>query len=291
MKKAYILAAITIFLWSSMATVSKLLLNTLDSFSVLCISALFAALFLLIINVATGNIKNLRNYKPKDIFTIILIGLPGTFFYYIFYYLGASDMPASQAFIINYLWPIMSVVFACIILHEKMTVKKAVAIVMSFAGVIIVTGSGLMSFNKNMLLGALLCICGAVSYGLFTALNQKFYYEKRISMMINYFVTFILTTVINSATGNLFLPTPAQVGGFAWNGIFTVAIANTAWAVALESGKTAKISNLAYITPFLSLVWTSLILKEELSPWSVIGLTVIVGGILIQLTDKKQNKI
>ena len=291
MKKAYFLAGTAILFWSTVATVAKLLMKDMNNFQLLWMTSIFAAVFLLLVNVFTGNIKRLREYKPKDFLISALIGLPGTFFYYVFYYGGCSMMPASQSFIINYLWPIMSVVFACIILHEKMTVKKAVAIVMSFAGVIIVTGSGLMSFNKNMLLGALLCICGAVSYGLFTALNQKFYYEKRISMMINYFVTFILTTVINSATGNLFLPTPAQVGGFAWNGIFTVAIANTAWAVALESGKTAKISNLAYITPFLSLVWTSLILKEELSPWSVIGLTVIVGGILIQLTDKKQNKI
>ena len=209
-----------------------------------------------------------------------------------FYYAGTDILQASQAFIINYLWPIMSVVFACILLGEKMTVRKIIAILMSFAGVIIVVaGKGIGAIDKNTLIGAALCIAGAISYGLFTGLNQKYFYDKRVSMMINYFVTFALTTIINAVAGDLFVPTLAQVGGFAWNGIFTVAIANTAWAVALESGKTAKISNLAYITPFLSLVWTSLILKEELSPWSVIGLTVIVGGILIQLTDKKQNKI
>ena len=48
--------------------------------------------------------------------------------YYVFYYTGTSNMPASQAFIVNYLWPIMSVVFACIILKEKMTVPKIFAL-------------------------------------------------------------------------------------------------------------------------------------------------------------------
>jgi len=67
MKKAYIFAGITILLWSTMATVSKLLLNTLDSFTVLCISSLFAALFLMIVNIVTGNIKLLKGYSLKDI--------------------------------------------------------------------------------------------------------------------------------------------------------------------------------------------------------------------------------
>lgn len=293
MKKSYFFAATAIFFWSTVATVAKLMLKDINNFQLLWMTSIFAGVFLLIVNLVTGNIKKLCEYKPKDYLISALIGLPGTFFYYVFYYAGTGIMTeASQAFIINYLWPIMSVVFACILLGEKMTVRKIIAILMSFAGVIIVVaGKGIGAIDKNTLIGAALCIAGAISYGLFTGLNQKYFYDKRVSMMINYFVTFALTTIINAVAGDLFVPTLAQVGGFAWNGIFTVAIANTAWAVALESGKTAKISNLAYITPFLSLVWTSLILKEELSPWSVIGLTVIVGGILIQLTDKKQNKI
>lgn len=57
---------------------------------------------------------------------MVTIGIPGTIFYYMFYYAGTDILPASQAFIINYLWPIMSVIFACIILREKLTAKKLV---------------------------------------------------------------------------------------------------------------------------------------------------------------------
>ena len=78
--------------------------------------------------------------------------------------------------------------------------------------------------------------------------------------------------------------------GFMWNGIFSVAIANTFWVMALETGKTEKVSNLAYITPFLSLIWTSLFLNEEIKLNSLIGLMIIIFGILIQMKDKKQSK-
>ncbi|MBQ9758027.1 MAG: DMT family transporter [Clostridia bacterium] len=290
MKKTYLFAGISIFFWSTVAVTTKLLLGAYDNIQVLWASVFFAGASLVVFNVATGNIKKIKSYTAKDYFISMLIGLPGTFFYYIFYYAGADMMLASQAFIINYLWPIMSVLFACIILKEKMTVRKVVAIAMSFFGVVVVTSGELLHFNKVTLLGALFCVFGAVSYGIFTALNQKKHYDKSITMMISYAATFVLTTVLNAAKGDLFVPSLGQTLGFAWNGIFTMAIANTLWVIALGKGKTAKVSNLAYITPFLSLVWTGLILKEELSIFSVIGLVIIVSGIFIQLKEKAEPK-
>ena len=290
MKKSYLYAGVAIFCWSSVATVAKLLLGDINSTQLLWISSLLAALFLLVVNVANGKIKMLKGFKPKEYAVVILIGLPGSLLYYMFFYAGADLMPASQAFIVNYLWPIMSVVFACVILKERMTVKKAIAIIVSFAGVGIVTGTELVSLNGKTLTGAVLCILGAVSYGLFTALNQRFNYDKSISVMLTYFATFAITCVMVIASGDLFVPKPVQLIGFAWNGMFTVGLANTLWMMALEKGNTAKISNLAYITPFLSLVWTSLVLKEKISINSVIGLVVIVLGILIQLKNGKKTE-
>ena len=287
MKKQYLFAATSILLWSTMPTVSKILLGKLDSFQVLCISALFASLFLLVVNLVTGNIKRLKGYSLRDWIITVLIGLPGMFLYYVFFYTGTSMMPASQAFIVNYLWPIMSVVFACIIIKEKMTVRKLVAIAMSFLGVVVVTGADFASLNVNVLMGAGFCALGAVSYGIFTALNQKFKYDKRISMMIVLFVTFVLTSVIN-------IGKPMDIGvpdvlGMLWNGVFSIGIATTSWQIALEGGNTAKISNLAYITPFLSLIWTSVFLKEKITVFSVVGLVIIVLGIFVQLKDKKDK--
>ena len=220
MKKKYILAAVSILCWSTVATVVKLLLGNFTSMQVLCVSAFFGAVFLLCLNVATGTIKKLKEYKARDYLITVLIGLPGTFLYYIFYYTGTSMMLASQAFIINYLWPIMSVVFACIILGEKMTARKALAIGLSFVGVIVVTGKDILHFDTTTLRGALFCIMGAVSYGIYTALNQKAAkYDKCISSMFFYFDSFVLTAVINLLTDGFPKMGVVEVLGFAWNGI------------------------------------------------------------------------
>lgn len=288
MKKAYLCAAVSIFCWSTVATTCKILLRELNNLQLLWMNSLIAGLFLLILNICLGNFKKYKDYKAKDYLTMVAIGIPGTIFYYMLYYAGTDILPASQAFIINYLWPIMCVLFACIILKEKLTVKKIIAILISFAGVIVVIGADLKSFNVQMLSGALCCVLGAVSYGIFTALNQKMNYNKSMTLMVSYFASFITTTIVNLINGDIFMPAPDQMLGFVWNGVFTVAIANTLWVTALEKGNTGKISNLAYITPFLSLVWTFLFLNEKIKWNSILGLVIIIVGILIQLKDKKE---
>lgn len=287
MKKTYLLAGTSILLWSTLATVSKLLLGTMDGVQVLGISAAFAAVALLIYNIVSGKLAVMKQYRLKDYLIMVLIGLPGTLFYNLLYYAGAAILPASQAFIINYLWPIMSVVFACILLKEKLTGRKALAFVISFLGVITVAGGDLASFQPQTLWGILLCMGAAASYGAYTALNQRWCYDKQVAVMVAYASTFVLCGIINLCMG-----TPLQIGlgqlaGLGWNGLFVMAVATTTWAMALESGNTAKISNLAYITPFLSLVWTFLVLREVPSPFAIAGLCLIVLGIFVQLKDKK----
>lgn len=286
MKKSYFYAGCAILCWSTVAATCKALLAELNNMQLLWMNSMIAALFLLVYNVISGNFRKNKAYKLKDYLIMAAIGIPGSLLYYMFYYAGTDILPASQAFIINYLWPIMSVIFACIILKERMTFRKLIAILVSFVGVAVVIGTDISGFSGEMLAGTVLCILGAVSYGVFTALNQKADYDKPLSVTVSYIATFIITTVINAFSGDLFVPKLNQMPGFLWNGIFTVAIANTIWILALKNGKTAKISNLAYITPFLSLVWTALFLKEPITANSFLGLVIIIAGIFIQLGDK-----
>ena len=57
-----------------------------------------------------------------------------------------------------------------------------------------------------------------------------------------------------------------------------------------QHGNTAKISNLAYMTPFLSMLCARIVLGEPIRLTSLIGLCVIVCGILIQLKKTKNEE-
>ena len=60
MKKQYFYASISILLWSTTATITKLLLGSLNSMQILFISSFFAFIFLLIVNAIKGNLKELK---------------------------------------------------------------------------------------------------------------------------------------------------------------------------------------------------------------------------------------
>ena len=284
MKKQYLFAAISILLWSSTATVTKLLLKDMGSFEVLCASSGFAFAFLLIVNLIKGNLILLKTYSLKDYAIMFGMGFFGIFLYHALWYIGIDCMMASQAMIVNYLWPLMVVLSACVVLKEKLTLRKILAVIISFAGVIVVsTGGEQGSAPADVVKGTILCVLAAMSYGFFVSLNKFLSYDSLWSMMVYYLAATVLSGAYVLFAGGSLAMDGIQTLGMVWIGVFTCAIAFVTWALAMKNGSTAKIANLAYITPFLSLVWSFFVLGEPIGLSSVLGLGLIVGGIFVQM--------
>ena len=287
MKKSYFYALVSVFFWSTTTTVSKLLLHSISTMQVLAVSSVFATLFLLMVNVFKGNLKQLKSYRPRDYLVLAGVGFLGMFLYRMLLFFGVARMLASQAMIVNYLWPIMAVLASCVILREKLTVRKAIAVVMSFLGVVIVTtGGNAAGLSGSDLTGTVLVAVAAVFYGLFVAINKRLQYDSFISMMFYNAVAAICAILGTLFSGETLLLTLSQNLGLVWVGVCNTAIGFVAWDLAMKTGDTAKVANLAYITPFLSLVVAYFLLGDPITIWSVGGLTVIVAGILLQLKDK-----
>lgn len=287
MRKQYLFAAIAIVLWATTAAVSKLLLGSLSSMQVLAASCAYASVFLLIICAVRGKLKLLKACKIKDYLIMSGVGMLGVFVYNLLLFMGIACIQASQAMIINYLWPMMAVLAACVLLKERLTLRKSIAVLMSFGGVVIVIAGGQGLSIGGDLRGVVYCVLAAVSYGLFVVLNKRLPYDKFVSMLVYHVVGFAVSFAFVMLSGEGLALDLSQHLGMLWIGVFTYAIAYVAWALAMDGGATAKIANLAYITPFLSLVWNNLLLKEPVSIRCVIGLVVIVAGIFVQLKDNK----
>lgn len=292
MKKNYTYAVLTVFIWSTLATIAKILLSDIPNLETLAISSLLAFLFLVIINIRNGLIKTLKNYSLKDYFKMAGLGFLGLFLYSALYYFGLTQLSSQEACILNYLWPIMLVIFSSIILKEKMTAIKLIAMLCSFAGIIILsTGSSSIS-GKNVWAGIASCIIAAACYGLFSVLNKKADYDQNIAMMIIWLTTAICSAITGLFTEKWVPIKPTQWLGIIWLGVVIDAVAYLMWALALKGAKnTAKIANLAYLTPFLSLIVSAIVLDEKISLRSFVALIFIVGGIIVQsFCEGFQNK-
>ncbi len=293
MKKNYVYALITVLIWSTTAAMVKKMLIDIPNLEALSISSYFAFLFLLLINMKNGSIKEMKNYSIKEYGIMSGLGFIGLFLYSALYYYGLSQLSSQEACILNYLWPIMLVLFSCIILKERMTAMKAIAMVCSFIGIIILSmGNGSIAVG-NKGLGIASCIIAAACYGLFSVLNKKTDFNQNITMMIIWLVVAVCAMILGIVTETWIPIKGTQWLGILWLGIVIDAVAYLLWALALRGTEnTAKIANLAYLTPFLSVLVSAVFLKEKIQIQAVVALIFIIGGILLQnfYEHKKDRK-
>ncbi|MFA6023736.1 MAG: DMT family transporter [Candidatus Gracilibacteria bacterium] len=286
-KLAYIYTVLAILLWGSTASVSKLILQDISSIQLIFYSFPFTIVGLFLIMLFQGKLKDLTTYKKQDIWKLAGMGFLGCFLYYVFLFGAIERTSAQEAFVVNYLWPVMVVIFGVLLLREKFTGRTVISILLSFIGVAIVVSKGeWMSLDNLNLTAILMAASGAMVYGLFSVLGKKLKYEVFSSMFYYYlfgFIYVLLSVLFFSEIPSLDMK---QVAGLAWIGFFTNGLAFVFWFKALEIGETAKVSNLVFLTPFASLIFIHFLVGEPILISSIIGLVLIVLGVLIQSYKK-----
>ncbi len=281
---SYFFVALTILLWGSSPAVIKLLLTNLNNFQVLFYNCLFATITLLGITFWNKKTSYFKSYTLKDYGNIIILGLLGVFLYLIFFYTSLMFTTAQEAFMVNYTWPVWIILFAFFILKEQITLQKIVAISLSFLGVYVVATKGdLLSFTFSSIKGDLLALLGAVSYGLYSVLGKKHDYEKFTSLTLY----FALGTLLSLGVICLWFEFPTtittkEIIGLIYLGSFTSALPYLFWFLALKHGDTAKMSNLIFLTPLVSLFFIYFLLDEPIHYSTFIALGLILGGLFIQ---------
>lgn len=278
-------------LWGSTAAVVKLLGINLNSLQILFYSSAIATLSLFVIALSQHKLHLVRTYTKTTYIRFAYMAFLGVFLYYVLLYTALQLVPGQEAFVVNYTWPIWVVVFASIILKEKFTNKKALAIFFGFIGVaVVITKGNILGLEVTAMRGNALALIAAVSYGLFSVLSKKNDDEKVLATMFYYAFSFIYVSLFIVLFSSLPTPTTKEWIGLIWLGVFTSGVAYVFWQLALKYGDTSKMSNVIFITPFISLVYLVVLTGEEILLSSIIGASLMVTGVLIQNYTPKKNK-
>jgi drug/metabolite transporter (DMT)-like permease len=292
-KTAYFYLLLTILLWSAIPGVAKIALKELNNFQLLFYNNILSVISLTIIIIIKRKIRFIKKYNKKDYIRMISMGLLGVYLYYIFIFKSFSIAPAGQANMINYLWPLFTIIFSILILKEKANKKTLLAILLSFFGAVLVfTEGNILSLNIKNIVGYLFALAAAASYGLFSVLGKKIKYEKYTSTFI-YFLSsmiFIIPTAI--IISGIKIPSSLEtILAIIFMGGFANCLGYVFWFKALELGQTHKIANLIYINPFISIVFVYFMNGEIIPIISILGLVLIISGIVLQLKNNKNKKI
>ncbi len=286
---AYINLSLCILLWASIPVVSKKILVELDNLQMLFYSTILSTLVLGILAILQNKIKAFKEYDKKQYAVMFLLGFLGNYLYYVFLYGALGKTTASKGFILAYTWPILVLILSFIILKEKVTLKKIAGISVSFAGIIIITTRGSsIDFTLTDLSGDIMALSGALIFALFSVLGKKYNFDKTIGVFIYFLSALIFLIPTVSIFSEFILPSPNILPWIIYNGILVNGVSYIFWFKALENGETHIISNLLYLTPFISLIYISIFLDEKILISSVVGLIIIVSGVLLQYLNLKK---
>ena len=271
----------TIFFWASGAAVAKLLLRNLSNFQVLFFTSFFATIALFFAAFFAGKLKLIKNLRPRDFFVFAKMGFCGIFLYYIFLYAGLARAPAAEIFIVNYSWPIWTVIFSIFILREKFTLRRFYAILCGFCGVAIIFLKENF-FSIENFRGHFCAILAAIFYGFFSAAGKKLKYDKILAMFFYFLFGFFFVAPIAIFRGEIPILNFFEFAGILWLGVFCSGAGFLFWFFALQNSDTAKMANLIFLTPFFSLVFIHFLVGEKIAISSVAGLFLIIFGIFLQ---------
>lgn len=289
-KKQIVYALLTVFLWATMAPAVKLMQDSVPTTEVLFLAGVFSVVFLLGGLIANGKVKEYRTFGAQNYKVVLGLGFLGFFVYEFLYYFGIAQLTASTACILNYLWPVMLVLFSCLILKEPFTTRKVIAMVASFLGVVVLSVGGNDQYGAHPVLGIVGCIVAAVSYGLFSVLNKREDLDQDLCMPIYWGVTMVSGLIAGIFEGGWMMPDWKTWPILAWLGIGANAVGYLIWAIALNDSKnSARIANFAFLVPVLSMLLSALILREQIHWNGIVALVLILGGILYQSAEKKSD--
>ncbi len=203
-------------------------------------------------------------------------------------FVAYDRLRAQEAQVLNYTWAIVLSLFSVWLLKERFRLKDLLALLLSFLGVMIISTRGrILQLQFEDPLGSLLAVSTSLVWAIYWVLNLKDSRPAQSKLLLNFLLGTLATAIYalirgKLNLGGLFTPEGSLIHGLLgglYVGIFEMGFTFTLWQKALQtSHNTASISNLIFLTPFVSLIFIALILRESIHPATLIGLGAIIAS-------------
>ncbi|MDB9788697.1 DMT family transporter [Candidatus Thioglobus sp.] len=282
--KAYLFAGIAIFFWSTVATAFKLALEHLEPIQLVFYSTLFSVIVLFFIALIQGKIGLIKSFSKRALMQCAFLGLLNPCLYYIILFKGYDILPAQEAMVINFSWPIMIVILSIPILKQKIDIKSFLSIIVCYVGVVVIASKGdVFSMQFENSLGVVYILITTVIWSLFWLFNTKNSNDSVVSLFLIFLFSLPYILIITYFSDSFVIPSLNGVIGSAYIGLFEMGISVVLWQSALKISTTvSRVASLVFITPFLSLLILHFVLKEDILASTIFGVILICSGLILQ---------
>ena len=269
--------------WSTVATAFKIALSLVDTYQLLFFATLTASVILLTLVLFKFGVTTLvRNFCSHWKLTL-LAGLLNPIIYYHLLFRAYDLLPAQVALSINYSWAIVLTLMAVVFLKQKIRRIDFVAAVVCYLGVVIIaTGGNFTSLQAENSAGVVLALLSTFVWAAYWILNIKDGREPMVGLCLNFLVALPVTAVSCYLFSDFEVPFNGVLAA-SYVGVAEMAAGFLFWSTALKlSNNASRVSNLVFLSPFISLVFIHFILKEPVTLATLAGLTLIVAGLICQ---------
>lgn len=286
-RKAYILALGAVALWSTVAVAFKLALREILPLDLVTLATFFSWISLGMVLLIRPKNPLREKPAPRECVKAGLLGFLNPLAYYWILFAAYNRLPAQAAQPLNYTWPLFLALLAAPMTGRKPTRRDLAGLLISLVGVLLISwrpGAG----EPLSAAGIVLALGSGIIWAYYWLAGTRLNMDGTLRLFIGFSAALPVLGILWWRGGFLL---PLSINGWLtviWVGLFEMGLTFILWNGAMENTeRPARIGNLVYLGPFISLLWISLILGELIRPATVAGLAVIISGILIGQSRKK----
>jgi len=217
-----------------------------------------------------------REWKPLALFGVLYVTVPN-----IAQNIGLQHGTSSIASVIQSSGPVIALVFAVMLLREKLTSAKALGTGIAMTGTILLVASGGLSLRDENFVSNILILISATSYGL-AWVSAKRMLERNPPLVV-----IGLSLVLGTAL--LLLVVPLERGSaalFNWDSLTNLALlgflcgsgSTVLYLYSLEREEVSRMAFFIYLMPIFASAFAWVLRGEGVALWTAVcGLVIVIG--------------
>jgi drug/metabolite transporter (DMT)-like permease len=216
-----------------------------------------------------------------------MVGVGGLFGYHALYFLALRFAPPAEAGLLNYLWPLLIVLFSALLPGERLAPHHIIGALFGLAGtVLLLAGNGSGGFAPGQVPGLIAAFVAAFVWAAYSVMSRRLKSVPTDAVAGFCLVTALLATLVHGMVEVTVWPdTPAQWLAIVALGVGPVGAAFYVWDIGMKRGDIRVLGAASYATPLLSTAF--LIMAGFARPDAnlAIAAVLISGGGLIAAKD------
>jgi drug/metabolite transporter (DMT)-like permease len=215
------------------------------------------------------------------------VGVGGLFGYHALYFLALRLAPPAEAGLLNYLWPLLIVLFSSLLPGERLASHHIVGALAGLAGtVLLLTGSGLSGFTPGQLPGLVAAFVAAFVWAIYSVMSRHLKSVPTDAVAGFCLATALLAALMHTLFEDAVWPeTTGQWLSIIALGLGPVGAAFYTWDIGMKRGDIRVLGAASYATPLLSTAFLILAGFAKASANIAIAAVLIAGGGLIAARD------